>query len=607
MDLDQLSFVSNARRPARAALLGTLGVALAAAGCGGDTTASDDGGGDRSDLGDTIADVLDKLDATHDEPSDCVLDGASETAIILADSGSTVTGDGAAVAGHVITIRAAGTYRLSGALTDGRVVVSAGGDDVVRLVLDGVSLASRTGSPLQGLTAGKLIVILAANSQNSATDATTYASDGDADAALFSKTDLTVCGDGALSLTGNLNDAIAGNDGLIIKSGDIDATAVDDGIRGKDYLVIEGGDITVSSGGDGLKSDNEEDATRGYILVTGGHLDIDAGGDAITAATEVMVSGGVFDLYTGPATFADVSQKGIKGLSSVLIEGGDFAIDADDDAIHSNDTIIVSAGTIDAASGDDGLHADLVLGIKGGEIIVSDCYEGLESLAITIQDGVVHITASDDGLNATGGSASRTSPTGGRPGGPGNPGGGFGVTDDAHVYIDGGWVYLDSSGDGLDSNGHFDHTGGTVLVNGPTGSANSAIDCNGEFSVSGGLLVSVHTEQMSDEVEGTSTQNMLRASLSSIKPAGTLINITNGSGDELVTFAPAKAFKALVFSSPEFVNGNYSLYTGGSHTESARDGLYQDGTYTPGSLVADFSVANTVTTVGNVNSGRPRP
>jgi hypothetical protein len=56
-------------------------------------------------------------------------------------------------------------------------------------------------------------------------------------AAIFSKSDLTIFGAGSLNVDGNYNDGIASKDGLIIKSGTISVTSVDDGIRGKDYLI----------------------------------------------------------------------------------------------------------------------------------------------------------------------------------------------------------------------------------------------------------------------------------------------------------------------------------------------------------------------------------
>ena len=83
------------------------------------------------------------------------------------------------------------------------------------------------------------MVVLADGSENTLSDTDSYADDAEANAALYSAGDLTIGGSGALTVTGNGNDAIAGKDGLVVEGGNITVEAADDGIRGKDYLVVE--------------------------------------------------------------------------------------------------------------------------------------------------------------------------------------------------------------------------------------------------------------------------------------------------------------------------------------------------------------------------------
>ena len=81
---------------------------------------------------------------THYDADDLTWDPATEVAVTLKDGASTVadSASGAVtVDGDTVTIKAAGTYRLSGALSDGKVVIAAGEEDVVRVILDGVTLA----------------------------------------------------------------------------------------------------------------------------------------------------------------------------------------------------------------------------------------------------------------------------------------------------------------------------------------------------------------------------------------------------------------------------------------------------------------------------------
>lgn len=94
-----------------------------------------------------------------------------------------------------------------------------------------------------------MVILLADGSSNFLSDATTYVfpstEEDEPNAALFSKANLTIFGNGALTVQGNYNDGIASKDGLIIASGTIAVTAIDDGIRGKDYLVVKNGILTV--------------------------------------------------------------------------------------------------------------------------------------------------------------------------------------------------------------------------------------------------------------------------------------------------------------------------------------------------------------------------
>ena len=83
---------------------------------------------------------------THFDSDDLTWDAASEVAVTLSDGGSKAS-TGVTVDGNTVTISAAGTYRLSGSLTDGKIVVAAGDSDTVRIILDGVQLGNSTGSP----------------------------------------------------------------------------------------------------------------------------------------------------------------------------------------------------------------------------------------------------------------------------------------------------------------------------------------------------------------------------------------------------------------------------------------------------------------------------
>ena len=73
--------------------------------------------------------------------------------------------------------------------------------------------------------AKKAILALNSDSENTITDSQTYeledASSNEPNAAIFSKDDMTIIGDGKLTVNANYNNGIASNDDLKIQSGNI--------------------------------------------------------------------------------------------------------------------------------------------------------------------------------------------------------------------------------------------------------------------------------------------------------------------------------------------------------------------------------------------------
>jgi hypothetical protein len=338
----------------------------------------------------------------------------------------------------------------------------------------------------------------------------------------------------------------------------------------------------------------------------------------VYAFTDVSITGGNFVLTSGGGSGnrADEasSAKGIKGLVSVSIDGGTFTIDAADDAVHSNGGITINGGTFGLASADDGMHADATLTINGGDLQVTRSYEGIESAAITINNGSLRIASSDDGVNVAGGNDSSGMNPGMGPGGRGGRGGPGGPGQDAFsasagqsLVIHGGSVYVDANGDGLDINGSIEMTGGTVVVNGPTQQMNAALDYDAGFSMSGGFLVAAGSSGMAMAPDQTSSQYSALIYFPTTLPAGTLVHIQNEAGEDLLTFAPAKDFQSVAFSSPELAaNAAYTVFTGGSADGASSDGLYAGAAYTAGEQAATFTTSSVTTTVGSGGRMGPR-
>lgn len=560
---------------------------------------------------DSVADAMAQNSEDHEGADDYARKGAEAVEIALNGDSIAVDGEGAAVDGSKATIASAGTYRLTGSLADGQIIVDTEDKETVILVLSGIDISSSTSAPIYVASAKKTVIVLAAGTTNHLSDGESYtladAAEDEPNAAIFSKGDLTISGDGSLTVDANYKDGIASKDGLIIAGGTIAVTAEDDGIRGKDYVIIKGGNITVNAGGDGLKSDNEEDATKGYIMIEDGVVDVTAGGDAITAQTDVLVSDGEIILASGGGSDGHIdesaSAKGIKGVVSVVIDGGIFTIDSADDAIHSNGSVAIQGGSFTLTTGDDGVHADATVEVNGGDVRIADSYEGIESAMITINDGEIRVVSSDDALNVAGGiDGSGTNPGPERGGGPGARPAQDGFTSSGryYLYVNGGTTVLDAAGDGLDINGSVVMTDGVLIVNGPIEQMNGALDYDGSLVITGGTLVAVGSAGMAQAPDESSTQASLLVNLSTTQPAGALVHVRTTEGDELLTFAPAKAYQSIVFSSPELVEGaTVDVYTGGNSTGTVTDGLYQGGTYAPGAKAGSLTLSGIVTRAGS--------
>lgn len=512
---------------------------------------------------DTGADVAVAAAGENEEPhGDSDSYDYDESDVVEISLGTTIsaTSDDIVIDGTTATITAAGSYEVTGSLTDGQLVVDAGEDAVVQIILNNADITNTDGAAIAVMNAETAIIILADGSSNTLTDGEQYVfaeGEDEPNATLFSKADLTIGGAGSLMVVANYNDGIASKDGLVIDSGTITVDAVDDGIRGKDYVVINGGEIDVVAGGDGIKSDNDEDAERGYIDIADGVIVVASGDDAIQAATDVLIS----------------------------------------------------AGTLKIAAADDAIKGELFVTIDGGSILITESFEGIEAEVITINDGHIDITSNDDGLNVASADATTTTiaepegdalaqpepvdgPTGRPPrpaGGPaGGPGGDAGVGEH-YLYINGGTTVititdeLAEQGDGIDANGHIKMTGGLVVVSGPTDTRNSAIDYSGgTFEMSGGIFIGTNINGRNSEGIGAgSTQASLYVTLGSVEEAGTLVHIQSGSGESLVTFEPGNEFDVVVFSSADLVTGEtYEIYLGGTAGGDSTTGLYE--TYTPG-------------------------
>lgn len=487
------------------------------------------------------------------------------------------------LANEDVEISKEGTYVLSGSLKDKMITVAAGETDKVQLVFDGVNIDNSSGPALYVKSADKVFVTAAKGSINTLSDGSSYSlTDGDStlDGAIFSKSDLTINGEGTLNITGNYKHAVVSKDDLISVSCILNVKSQNVGLSGKDCVKLGNGTITISAGTDGVRSDNAEDATRGFVYMEDVTLDVTATNDGIQAETVLksqnsainIVSGGGYNAFFSDST---ESYKGLKAGSDLLISQGKYNINSLDDTIHSNNTITIAEGELTLSSGDDGIHADTDLSVTGGNITISNSYEGLEGSKILISGGNIDVTASDDGLNAAGGNdgSQGEHPMGGPMGGD------HFSSDVGEIIISGGMTTVNASGDGVDSNGTITVTGGTTLVSGPTNDGNSAIDCEGEASITGGVFLALGSSGMAQGFTSAENQGAILYAFAP-QEGGSAFSVSDSSGNEIISFAPVKSYQCAVMSTPEIQSGNsYTLKIDGESiaTIEMTSNLYSAG------------------------------
>jgi len=523
---------------------------------------------------------------------------------------------------NIVTIKAGGTYVISGKLSDGQLQIAAADKDKVRIILNGAEIHSSDRTAIYVKNADKVVLSLPKGKQNKVSDGKAYATTGtdEPNAAIYSKDDLTINGDGKLIVQGNFNNGVTSKDDLKITGGEIQIQSKDDGLMGRDSVAVKNGKLTIKAGGDAIKSTNDQDSSKGFVALQGGTYRLTAASDGIQAETSLWTTAGTYTIKAGggspdvienkemrpgeqePAKTASTNTKTGKGLKAgkqLAIGGGTFSVDASDDAFHSNDQVTVAGGTLKISTGDDGIHADNKLEINGGNTIIKKSYEGIEAKDIYLAKGKLSVTASDDGINAGGSSDTETKTAvkqeESKAKQPDQPGENTGKSD-GKLVISGGNFYIDAQGDGLDSNGSISMSGGTVIVNGPTNNGNGALDYDSDFTIDGGVLIAAGSSGMAQATSDESQQSTIQMTFPQTQKAGTLIHLQDSDGKELLSFAPAKEYQSVVISTPDLKKDKtYELYTGGKHTGKEDNGLYSDGKYSGGKQIVTFKITDTVT------------
>ncbi len=223
------------------------------------------------------------------------------------------------VDGDEIYITESGTYEFAGEYLSSTITVNVDkeiDEGIVYLILNSAHISSENSTPINIIEAKDVVILL--EGENTVLQGEITTDDEEfPSAAIYSKADTVIAGDGALTVTTLYNDGINSRDDLIIENNNITINAVGDGIVGKDLIAVKDANITVDAGKDGLKSSNSEDADKGNIIIVSGDFYIEAENDAISSENIMQIDDGNFELYSG-----DGYVEVIKTPSSGPVGGG---------------------------------------------------------------------------------------------------------------------------------------------------------------------------------------------------------------------------------------------------------------------------------------------
>ena len=273
--------------------------------------------------------------------------------------------------GKNVTITKAGVYRVTGSAENVTIIVDAGDEDKVQLVLDGVSVTNADAPCIYVRNADKVFVTLSGDNSLSVTGQFTADGETNTDGVIFSKDDLTLNGAGSLTVNSSDN-GIVGKDDLKITGGTYKITAASKAIEANDSIRVAGGSFTIKAGTDGLHAENEDDDSLGYIYIGGGSFSMSVGDDGIHAVSFVQIDGGTFTISAAEC---------MEG-TYIRINDGTFDLSSWDDGInaarkssaYSTPTVEINGGTINitmSAGDTDGIDSNGDIIVNGGTISVS--------------------------------------------------------------------------------------------------------------------------------------------------------------------------------------------------------------------------------------------
>lgn len=205
---------------------------------------------------------------------------------------------------------------------------------------------------------------------------------------------------------------------------------------------------------------------------------------------------------------------------------------------------------------DGAISSDISLTFEGeGTLTIESNREGIEvKRDITINSGNYIFNSKEDGINAA-------------------------ADNESIITINGGTILINTAedgeqGDGIDSNGYLYINGGTIYSFSNPLTEDSGLDSDLGIYINGGTIVA--TGNMYDEIKEESKQNSVTFQFQNKITKGTLIVIKDENNNIISAFKTNRDYKVITISTPNMLDENYIVYSGGEISGESENGLYLD-------------------------------
>ena len=265
--------------------------------------------------------------------------------------------------------------------------------------------------------------------------------------------------------------------------------------------------------------------------------------DEETATKDVDTSKAGANVIVADGTKNNINGSYVARIykSYELNEDGTEVVDSK--KLHKYDAAFYSKKTMNVDGGEKG---DGILNIQA-------LNEGLDSeLHLTINGGIINITAGNDGINTNEDNVSVTTVNGGT----------------LNILCDGST----GEGDGIDSNGWLVINGGTVISQACATSGDAGIDSDKGIYINGGKVIA--SGNMFDRIAG-GNQTYAVFSFASRQVGDSTYTLKNSDGKVVGEYTPTNDFMYLVIAGDELVEGDYTFWQGDTQLSASSMGNMQ--------------------------------